>query len=238
LKVSWFSAGVSSAVATWLVRKSLDRIIYCHLEDQHEDTMRFVRDCEAWFERPVEILQSPLKSVDGACRARNYVNGPRWASCTWLLKAGVRKEWEASLPRGTELVYVWGFDAGESHRAERLRETMPDQEHEFPLIDQFLLKAEAHAILERAGIKRPAMYDLGYNNNNCVGCVKGGAGYWNKIRVDFPEVFAARAAMERAIGGTCLSGVYLDELDPSAGRKQAPVVAECGIACEMVEDLH
>lgn len=31
------------------------------------------------------------------------------------------------------------------------------------------------------------MYDLGYANNNCIGCVKGGIGYWNKIRIDFPE---------------------------------------------------
>ncbi len=37
------------------------------------------------------------------------------------------------------------------------------------------------------------MYDLGYPNNNCIGCVKGGMGYWNKIRKDFPEVFQKRA---------------------------------------------
>ena len=36
---------------------------------------------------------------------------------------------------------------------------------------------------------RPLMYDLGYPNNNCIGCVKGGMGYWNHIRKDFPEVF-------------------------------------------------
>ena len=33
---------------------------------------------------------------------------------------------------------------------------------------------------------------MGYNNNNCIGCIKGGMGYWNKIRVDFPEVFEKR----------------------------------------------
>ena len=36
--VSWFSAGVSSAVATWLMRDVVDKILYIHIGDQHEDT--------------------------------------------------------------------------------------------------------------------------------------------------------------------------------------------------------
>ena len=53
-------------------------------------------------------------------------------------------------------------------------------------------------------------------------------GYWNKIRVDFPEVFAARAAMERDIGASCINGTFLDELDPEAGRTQKIIVDDCG----------
>lgn len=35
---------------------------------------------------------------------------------------------------------------------------------------------------------------------NCIGCLKAaGAGYWNKIRVDFPEVFERRAKQEEMI---------------------------------------
>jgi len=78
------------------------------------------------------------------------------------------------------------------------------------------------------------MYDLGYNNNNCIGCVKGGMGYWNHIRVDFPEIFAQRAKMERLIGGTCIKGVYLDELAPEKGRHTPPIVDDCGILCESI----
>ena len=59
-------------------------------------------------------------------------------------------------------------------RADRLVDAMPGFEHEFPLIDLGLSKQNAHAISEDTGVKRPAMYDLGYSNNNCVGCVKGG----------------------------------------------------------------
>ena len=61
LTVSWFSAGVSSAVATKLEIDRIDRIIYTHIDDQHPDTMRFVKDCEQWFGKEVEILQSIIK---------------------------------------------------------------------------------------------------------------------------------------------------------------------------------
>ena len=57
-------------------------------------------------------------------------------------------------------------------------------------------------------------------------------GYWNKIRVDFPDVFASRAALERTVGGSCINGIYLDELDPMAGRDCKIIVPECGAMCE------
>lgn len=232
LTVSWFSADVSSAVATWMIRDQLDHIIYTHIDDQHPDTMRFVKDCEAWFGKPVEILQSPYRSVENACKGSAYIRGPSGAPCARLMKRRVRQEWECKHEWFNRFRYVWGFDRDEAKRADRLRDAMPQQEHVFPLIDNGITKEEAHGILKQAGIKRPAMYDLGYQNNNCIGCVKGGKGYWNKIRVDFPQVFAARAAFERLIGGTCINGTWLDELPPDAGRDDGPVLEECGAMCE------
>ena len=79
------------------------------------------------------------------------------------------------------------------------------------------------------------MYDLGYPNNNCIGCVKGGMGYWNKIRVDFPEVFKKRAELEREIGHSCLNGVFLDELEPDRGNMNLEVFPDCSIMCYLAE---
>mgnify|MGYP001616085913 FL=1 len=92
LTVSWFSAGVSSAVATKLSIKNIDKIIYIHIEDQHEDTLRFVKDCEKWFNKPIEILQSAYNNVENACQmagGRGYINGVRGAACTRFLKKRV-----------------------------------------------------------------------------------------------------------------------------------------------------
>jgi len=94
--------------------------------------------------------------------------------------------------------------------------------------------------LEKQGIKRPTMYTLGYNNNNCIGCVKGGMGYWNKIRTDFPGHFKKMADAERLVGNSCIRGIFLDELDPEAGRKQKIVTPDCGNFCdiEFTEIMH
>ena len=233
--VSWFSAGVSSAVATRLAIDEIDEIIYTHIDDQHEDTLRFVRECEAWFGKPVKVLQSPHKTVEHVILTsggKGFLNGPYGAPCTRILKRRIRQEWEIDHPH-PDLTYVWGMDASESKRADRIIGAMPKQSHRFPLIEQNIGKEEAHAILTASGIERPAMYGMGYHNNNCVGCLKGGMGYWNKIRVDFPEVFAARAALERKIGASCINGTFLDELDPERGRQDGPIVADCGIMCEL-----
>lgn len=230
MKVCWFSAGVSSFVAALLSKP--DRVVYIDIDDQHSDSMRFVRDCEEKLGREIEILKSPYGSVENVIRANGFIRQAKSAcKCTDYLKKRLRKEWES---KQTEpITHVWGFDVTERGRAENICAAMPRADHEFPLIDAMLTKADAHGICALRGIKRPAMYDLGYSNNNCVGCVKGGMGYWNKIRVDFPEVFKARALMEREIGHSCINGIYLDELDPHAGRMSDEILPECGIFCEL-----
>jgi hypothetical protein len=110
---------------------------------------------------------------------------------------------------------------------------MPEFSHEFPLVDKLLSKQDCHAICERLGVKRPIMYDLGYQNNNCIGCVKGGMGYMNKIRKDFPACFKEMAELERTIGHSCLKECFLDELDPDRGRVGKKITLDCNIFCEL-----
>lgn len=231
MKVVWLSAGVSSFIAGYLVKETVDEWIYIDIADQHPDSMRFIHDCEKAIGKKVTILKSnEFDSVEEVIRKFKYINGVYGAPCTGMLKKKVRKEWE-DMHRGEPLTYVWGMDANERNRAERLIKSQPEYEHEFPLIEKNITKQEAHAIIDRLGIARPKMYDLGFLNNNCVGCVKGGMWYWNQIRKNFPEVFEARAKLEREIGHSCLNGIYLDELPEEAGRKTDEISQDCGIMC-------
>ncbi len=240
MKVAWFSAGVSSFIAAYLA-KDVDKIIYTHIDDQHPDSMRFLKDAEKVLGQEIEILKSRYENVDNVIRSVGYIKAPYGAPCTNLLKRRVRKEWERENPR--RHTYVWGLDLTERDRAERLADNMPEFNHEFPLIDNLITKDDAHGLAMRLGIKRPKMYDIGYRNNNCIGCVKGGMGYWNKIRRDFPEVFRQRAIREREIDFAILKDqngpVWLDELEPDRGRIEDEIMESCGIMCEInYQDLQ
>lgn len=216
--------------------KDIDKIIYTHVENQHPDSLRFLHDCEKLLGREIEILQSKkYESVDDVIEKTKCINTPYGAPCTKWLKKQVRKDWEKE--NFDHHTYVWGYDVDEKNRADRVVETMSDYDHEFPLIDNGLTKEDCHGIAEKLGLKRPEMYNLGYSNNNCIGCVKGGMGYWNKIRVDFPEVFTRRAKQEREIGHSCIRGVFLDELDPERGRMEKEIMEDCSIACQLVTGL-
>lgn len=233
--VCWISAGISSFIAGYMERSEVDDFIYIDIADQHPDSMRFIKDAEKILGKDIQTLKSAeYDSVEEALLAFGFVRNLRtgFTPCTNCLKKRVRKEWEDA-HADEDITYIWGFDLNEQHRAENIQESMPQFTHRFPLIDNQLTKQDCHAMAAALGIKRPAMYDLGYNNNNCIGCVKGGMGYWNKIRVDFPEVFKQRAELERKIKGTYLKECSLDELEPDRGKMSEEILEDCGIFCEI-----
>lgn len=232
MKVCWFSTGISSLVACYLA-KDVDEIIYTHVANQHPDSLRFLHDCEEILGRKITVLQSDrYASVDDVIEKTRCINTPYGAPCTQKLKKDVRKQWEREHPE--HHTYVWGFDCNEVNRAKRTEQSLTDYDHEFPLIDNGITKEQAHGIAWKLGLKRPVMYDLGYPNNNCIGCVKGGMGYWNRIRQDFPEVFERRAKQEREINHSCIKGVFLDELKPDRGNINDEVMDDCDIICQLL----
>ena len=238
LIVCWLSAGVSSFIAGYLAG-DVDEWIYIDIADQHPDSMRFIKDCEKAIGKEIKILKSTqYNSVEQCINAFGGFRNPynNFAPCTNWLKKRVRKQWEEQ-HKDYELTYVWGFDLKEKQRAERTIESNPQAKHEFPLIEKGLSKEDVHGLFERTfDFARPKMYDMGYPNNNCIGCIKGGMGYWNKIRVDFPEVFKSRAKLERMVGHSILKDYYLDELPCNKGNMDIEVFPECSIMCYLATD--
>jgi hypothetical protein len=161
------------------------------------------------------------------------------ALCTTELKKKPR--WAVQDAYGPQ-VYGYSSEPKEQKRAARFREQNPEVTLLTPLIERGLMKGDCLAMVERAGIEIPAMYRLGYKNNNCIGCVKGGMGYWNKIRVDFPDTFDRMAALERELGHSVITEtvehedgvkrkhmVFLDELAPDRGNYEAEEDIECSL---------
>lgn len=92
-KVCWLSAGVSSFVGGYLA-EGVDEYIYIDIENQHPDSMRFIRDCERFLGKPVQVLKSPYGSVERVVKQFRCINTPYGSRCTQILKKRVRKEYE------------------------------------------------------------------------------------------------------------------------------------------------
>ncbi len=243
-QLAWFSCGITSAVACKLAIESNPNteIYYIEIKSAHPDNERFIKDCEKWYGQKINRIKS-FKYSDqfDVIRKTRFINGPSGARCTKELKKNVRFDFENSLKPnlfnvdGSEFTHqIHGFEykISEITRAIDYLMDFPYTNAKFPLIEKKLTKPNCAKMLIDAGISLPVMYILGYSNNNCIGCVKGGKGYWNKIRVDFPEVFWEMATLERIIGHSCINGCFLDELDPLDGFTPKPVLPSCSVVCE------
>jgi len=247
--ICWFSCGAASAVAAKLVLQSDDErkdgreiiIARNYIAEEHPDNDRFEADVAAWLGQPIihvtnEKYNGSVFAVQDDVKFIKHRNG---APCTRLLKKDMRKAFQRAGD-----IHVFGLHIGEEDRVDQFLDDEPDVRVWLPLMEAGLTKADCHGMIEAAGIEQAAMYRLGYKNNNCIGCVKGGMGYWNKIRIDFPAEFERMAKQERKFGHAINKtekredgkriGIpcFLDELPPDAGNYKAEPNIKCGIICE------
>lgn len=245
--VCQFSCGAASAVATKLaIAQHADvQIINAFLLEEHEDNRRFAADCERWFDRHIVTLRDEKygASIVRVFRKRQYMMGPHGAPCSRALKRDILNRW--SQPGD---IMVLGYTAEEADRLDDFRERNPERPVLAPLIDAGLSKDDCKAMVQRAGIELPLMYRRGYDNANCIGCVKGGEGYWRAIREDFPEQFEATCLLQDEIGlGSWFlryrSGPRKGERFPlrdlPAGEpRRNERLPSCSFFCEMAEQEY
>jgi len=238
--VAWWSAGVTSAVATKLALDAFGKdnvdIIYFKIDSAHPDNERFLRECEEWYGKEIIVRQSEkYKDQFDVIKKTRYINGPAGARCTLELKKKLRYDIQKEVDYKGQ-IFGFEYSKKEINRALRFMEQY-DVNPIFPLIEQMMDKPACLHYLEKQGIRRPRMYELGFPNNNCIGCVKGGAGYWNLIRKEFPEQFEKMAQLEDELGNTCLKDkngrIPLRNLDPDRGHKQKIIMPDCGSFCDI-----
>ncbi len=242
--VVWVSAGAASGVAGYLISKQDPDAIYAYLEtrSEHPDNERFLQDLEKWYGKPIARIGSDkYTDIWDVFEKTRWLVGVNGARCTTELKKMVRQDFERPGD-----IQVFGYTIEEQDRVARFVKNNPEMTVSCPLIDKKLSKADCFDILEQAGIELPELYKLGYKNNNCIGCPKGQSSYWNRIRVTHPDVFERMSKVERDLdvainksyaGDGERKRVFLDELDPKAGRDRPEPNISCGLFCgQYLED--
>ena len=236
----WFSCGAASAAALKLTVEKYGadavRAVNQPIAEEHPDNRRFLRDVAEWVGVEIEEFTAP-KWPDASCVTvwdkRKAMVFPHGAPCTVHLKKEARQAWEVL--HNPEW-HVLGFTVEEKDRHERFTQT--ERANVLPvLIDAAMTKADCGDLIRGARIDLPAIYDLGYPNANCLGCVKATSPtYWNLVRRTFPDVFAARAEQSRRLGVRLVrvdgERIFLDELHPAARGEPLWQMPACSLFCE------
>lgn len=234
-----FGAGAASAVSTKItLQQHPDAIVaYCETNAEHEDNERFIADCEAWFGKSVTRLSSvDYEDTWDVWERERYLVNFRGAPCTRALK-----RWPAEEFQRPDDVLVFGYTADkmDMNRAVRLAKAFPELHIRTPLIERGLTKEACLALVEAAGIRIPAMYLLGFSNNNCIPCVKATSpNYWAAMRLNFPAQFERMAALSRKLDFPLArikdKRTWIDEI-PADWPTLNPVSPACDVLCALAE---
>lgn len=250
--IAQFSCGAASAVATKLaLAQHGDNCILLNafIANEHADNRRFLAQCEEWFGRTATVLRDTKYNADAVqvFHAVGFIKSRNGASCSTRIKRQLLRSFEQPGD-----VLVLGYTAEEQDRLDDWREAFPDRPIITPLIERGLTKEDCKAMVLRAGIRLPRMYELGYDNANCIGCIKGGMGYWRGIREDFPAEFERVAAAEEYVASLHGENAYLfrHRSGPLKGQRfplrllpDGPIVRNehvpaCGLFCESSEQEY
>lgn len=234
----WFSCGAPSAVASKVALEEFGTrvtVLNCDTKSsEHPDNRRFFREVQDWLGvRIVELRSSDFTTVDEVFEKTRYMSGVRGARCTTELKKIPRLKFAQP-----DDVHVFGMTVGEKKRIKDFEERNPDMLLKWILAEKRITRAECVRRIKSAGIEQPAMYQIGFDNNNCPGCVKGSSPwYWDMVRKHFPDVFKRRCEQSRAINCRLVEihhheRIFLDELPPGPFKKRAKKEhMSCGPEC-------
>lgn len=216
---------------------------------ENSDNYRFSKECEAWFGQPIIYIRNPkYETVDDVFEHTRYMSGIAGARCTTELKKIPRQEFARF-----EDIHVFGYTAEEKKRSQKFANNNPELHLKWILIDNCVTRYMCLSALSVAGIREPAMYGLGFDNNNCPGCVKASSPwYWDMVRAHFPAVFLRRCQQSRKLGvrlvectNECLARlapgviavgshqrIFLDELPSGSFKKnKKKEQLSCGPEC-------
>ncbi len=196
------SGGKASAYcAKWAFDNFPKEKIVLYFNDtkwEHKDLYRFLGDLEIYFDHKITYDndgRSPEELFyDNNALANNYM-----PFCSRELKAKRLQSFFEDKD-----VIIFGISKDEAHRAKRIVEIYANVSKKrtpvliFPLIQDDVSREKIDEFLEKASIKQPELYSLGFAHNNCSGgCVRAGKKQWMMLYQKLPDVYADRERVER-----------------------------------------
>jgi 3'-phosphoadenosine 5'-phosphosulfate sulfotransferase (PAPS reductase)/FAD synthetase len=202
--VVMFSGGVGSWAAAKRVahEHGTDGMVLLFTDTRMEDP-----DLYRFIEEGAANIGAPLVTVaDGRTPWQVYADerflgNSRIDPCSKILKRQQADAWLIANCDPADTICYVGIDWTEMHRFDRLapRKAAQGWTYRAPLCaPPYLNRRDVFDWLEREGIRRPALYDLGFSHNNCGGfCCKAGQGHFARLLDVLPERYAYHEAKEQ-----------------------------------------
>lgn len=240
----WFSCGAPSLVAAKMAIETYGAsnevlVVCCDTRpSENSDNYRFSKAAEAYLGQPIVFIRNDkYATVDEVFERTGYMAGIAGARCTTELKKIPRQNFAKP-----EDIHVFGLTVDEWKRIHDFESRNPELRLLWILQQRRVSKQDAISLVRMEGIELPEMYRLGFDNNNCPGCVKASSPwYWDMVRTNFPEVFKRRCEQSRKLGVRLVEirhhdRIFLDELPKGPFNKQKENLS-CGPECGVQLDL-
>lgn len=195
-----FSGGMGSAVSALVALEAgLDfNLIFADTLIEDEDLYRFNADVAKACGKEIITLTDGRTPWDVYIDKR-WIGNSRTAHCSTELKTKPVKAWlDANAAPDDPLVL--GMDMSELDRIERAQSRW-DRPVISLLVERKIYRPEFDLILNRHGIKKPRLYGMGYEHNNCGGfCCKAGLVQFERLyRTDPKRYEYHEKEMDRAM---------------------------------------
>lgn len=197
---------LSGGAASWAAaRRAIDQfgrddltLLFADTLCEDLDLYRFLMDIEQDAQHPITRISDGRDPWEVFFDQR-FIGNTRVDLCSRVLKREPLRQWiDDHAPDGARVVF--GIDWTEEHRIPAISHNYAPHECWFPLVDDGIGKDVVFDELAAAGIRRPRLYDLGFQHNNCGGfCVKAGQAQFALLLFHFPWRYAYHERREQEL---------------------------------------
>jgi hypothetical protein len=159
--------------------------VFTDVNGEHPDNYRFLAEVQYALGSPLVKLTNDGWTIWDVMVEHRFLANSRVDICSRTLKRESFQQWLADHADPAQSTVYLGIDWTEIHRLDRAR---PHWEKRgwtvrAPMCEPpYPGKLTAQEWLNTAGIRRPALYDMGFGHANCGGgCVKAGIGQFRKL---------------------------------------------------------
>jgi 3'-phosphoadenosine 5'-phosphosulfate sulfotransferase (PAPS reductase)/FAD synthetase len=203
MNIATLSGGIMSFYTAYLsIQKYGKENVLLYFNDtkwEHPDLYRFLGDIKTYLKKDI-YFDTDGRNPEQVFFDEHFLGCNRVPLCSRVLKA---ERLQKFYKNNDNLIFGIGIE--EQKRRERIiaayqvvyAKTQKFCTLEFPLIDKQIPKYEIEKWFEETGIKKPELYSLGFEHNNCSGgCVRQGKKQWLKLLQTLPDVYREREEME------------------------------------------